>query len=85
LKASHPFTTGLDPVVDDEAQLSMDFRIKSANDEDGASFRDKRVAHAVRESPDWRSRSRTRIHLVNPGCARSRTILPMLLLDWFEL
>jgi hypothetical protein len=48
-------------VVDDEAQLSMDCRIKSANDEDGASFRDKRIAHAVRES---RSRSRTWIHLV---------------------
>jgi hypothetical protein len=51
-------------VVDDEAQLSMDCRIKSANDEDGASFRDKRVAHAVRESRDWRSRSRTWINLV---------------------
>jgi hypothetical protein len=73
-------------VVDDEAQLSMDFRIKSANDEDGASFRDKRVAHAVRESRDWRSRARAPgFTWFNPGCACSRTILPMLLLDWFEL
>jgi hypothetical protein len=49
-------------VVHDEVQLSMDCRIKSiksTNDEDGASFRDKRVDCLVREIRDGHSSSQT--------------------------
>jgi hypothetical protein len=46
-------------VVHDEVQLSKDCRIKSGNDEDGASFRDKRVDHPIREIRDRHSSSQT--------------------------
>jgi hypothetical protein len=81
----------------------MDCRIKSiksTNDEDGASFRDKRVDCLVREIRDGHSSSQTvpgfhrACHraghfgpdpLVQSGYVCARTILPMSLLDWFEL
>jgi hypothetical protein len=88
-------------VVHDEVQLSMDCRTKSGNDEDGASFRDKRVDNPVRKKsgngiqarrlfPDFTEpvigpATLGRTRWFNRGYVCSSTILPMSLLDWFEL
>jgi hypothetical protein len=78
----------------------MDCRIKSGNDEDGASFRDSASTissaksgigiQARRLFPDFTEpvigpATLGRTRWFNPGYVCSRTILPMSLLDWFEL